>query len=97
MNFSKNIFPAFGLHEKITKCENQSLANAPEIRQRPVVVAGFRRASLVGSGHILSDPAHLGRIPTVLARFDRIRGRISAILVRSGQLLTMAGIRQYSG
>jgi hypothetical protein len=30
------------------KGENQSLATATEIRQRPVAVAGFQRAGLVG-------------------------------------------------
>jgi hypothetical protein len=48
----------FGLHEKITKGENAFVVG---IRQRPVAIAGFRPDSC-GSGQILSDPGHFGRI-----------------------------------
>jgi hypothetical protein len=45
--FSRKYFSAFGSHEKITKSENATIAG---IRQRPVTVAGIRRACLAESG-----------------------------------------------
>jgi hypothetical protein len=56
----------FGSHEKITKCKNQSLANAAGIWQCPVAVVGFWRENLIGSGHN-------GRIRSYSAGIFRIR------------------------
>jgi hypothetical protein len=52
--FSRKYFSAFGSHEKITKSENATVSG---IRQRPVDVAGIRRACLAGSGQNCRIPA----------------------------------------
>jgi len=46
----------FGSHEKITKRENATVVG---IWQRPVAVAGFRRACLAGSGQIWLDSGQI--------------------------------------
>jgi len=78
--FSRKYFSAFGSHEKITKIEN---ANVAGIRQRPVAVAGIRRACLAESGqncripagHLRarSDPAGSGHIRPDSGHFGQIR------------------------
>lgn len=55
--FSLKYFTAFDSYEKITKCENQSLATATG--NGDVAVAEFRRAGLAGLLQIRSDPTGL--------------------------------------
>jgi hypothetical protein len=88
--FSRKYFSAFGSHEKITKSENATVVG---IRQRPVNVAGIRRACLAGFRQDTSGPGQIRPDPVILAGSrqdqwpDPVRsGRIPAILARSGRI-----------